>query len=69
MPGDMSRGIEMHPVAVTVTEPHTDHSSQSPLRYTLLSEAHLITLPIPDASMPFNVLTLVTNMHCLIIIE
>lgn len=59
MPGDMSRGIEMHPVAVTVAEQHTtDHSLQNPFKYTLLSEAYLITLPIPDASMPFNVLTL-----------
>jgi hypothetical protein len=59
MPGDMSRGIELHPVVVTVTEAPCGTSQGGPFKYSVLSEAHLITLPIPDASMPFNVLTLV----------
>ena len=36
--------------------------------YTLISEAVLVTLPIPDASMPFNVLTLVSEISALLLL-
>lgn len=67
MPGDASRGIEVPPVVVEVQKlsqpelrntPSDDHARNS-RKYTLISEAVLISVPIPDASMPFNVLTLV----------
>jgi hypothetical protein len=72
MPGDASRGIEVPPLIVMVTvhaastlgddisKSHSEevNGSRMPM-YVLLSDSFIVTLPIPDASMPFNVLTLV----------
>jgi hypothetical protein len=66
MPGDASRGIEVPPLIVTVM-PHDDTPkrqwdeviAQRTRIYVQLSDSFLVSLPIPDASMPFNVLTLV----------
>ena len=67
MPGDASRGLEIPPnfAQVKMIIPPAEistfdtDSTYLPTQRLLISSATLISLPIPDASMPFNVLTLV----------
>ena len=50
-PSDPSRGFDVPPALVTISHPSTPS-------YTLYSDPLLVTLPLPDFSMPFNVITL-----------
>eukprot|EP00980_Cylindrotheca_fusiformis_P021126 scaffold8114_cov126-Cylindrotheca_fusiformis.AAC.12 len=60
-PGDPNRGRELAPAVVTVTCP----SSVSP--YQVYSNSPLILPPVPDMSMPFNVLSLACSLYAYLI--
>jgi hypothetical protein len=56
-------GIRIHPTSSGGSDDDACACTQDVniREYTLISPAVLVTLPIPDASMPFNVLTLVSH--------
>lgn len=59
-PSDASRGREMPSVRITVKISNSENENcQAQKDLALLSSPSLVTMPFPDASMPFNVITLV----------
>ena len=62
-PGDPNRGFELPPVRVVV-EPLCNTATGS---FALFSESLLFLSPLPDASMPFNVLSLSCTLFAFVI--
>jgi len=62
LPADASRGCLIPGVLAALTLHNNTFTNSSPLfQRTLLSESALLTMPIPDLSMPYNVILLVTH--------
>lgn len=59
-PGDPNRGRELPPAMVTVT-------CQPPFSYQVYSNSPLILPPVPDMSMPFNVLSLACSLYAYLV--
>lgn len=59
-PPDASRGIESSPAVITITSAGDGGKSEQVL---LLTESPILHCPIPDLSMPFNAITLVSQTH------
>jgi len=57
-PIDASRGVIIVPSVLVVTNPTMTRTHSEQLMYN--TPSFLITSPIPDASMPYNVITLVS---------
>ena len=73
-PGDANRGVEIPPAMATFTEtcqPPVSSSSQpvlTPAAPILLYSSSLLLLPpVPDMSMPFNVLSMTCSLYAFII--
>jgi hypothetical protein len=59
-PGDPNRGRELTPAVVTV-------NCQSRISYQVYSNSPLILPPVPDMSMPFNVLSLACSLYAYLV--
>jgi hypothetical protein len=66
-PGDPNRGRELPPAVVTVVCPSKIESTNTYTSYTVYSNPLLILPPVPDMSMPFNVLSLTCSMYAYIV--
>jgi hypothetical protein len=63
-PGDPNRGFEMTPVHATFT---SSSNICVPTTTTLYSNSILLMAPVPDMSMPFNVLSLTCTLYAFVI--
>lgn len=63
LPGDANRGIELPVVEAVVAS----HCFLPTATTTLFSNTVLLLPPLPDASMPFNVLSLVCTVYALVV--
>lgn len=66
-PADPNRGFEMPPVRVLVEPLCTSSDRHAESSFALFSESLLFLSPLPDASMPFNVLSLSCTLVAFVI--
>jgi Gpi16 subunit, GPI transamidase component len=66
-PTDANRGFELPPLRAHFTSACPMLDASRPHSATLYASSHLILTPLPDRSMPFNVLSLVCTLYAFLI--